>query len=69
MECHPISNLVPITDTPKMKTQHISKKNDWMDTYPQENSQEKKKSIMYRKNHFKKTSSLTMQKLRSISVL
>ena len=39
-----------------------------MDTYPLENSQEKKKSTIYGKNHSKKTISATMQKLKPISV-
>ena len=47
MKCLPISNSVPIMDIPQMKTQHISKKKDWMDIYQQENSQEKKKSTIY----------------------
>ena len=40
-----------------------------MDTYPPENSQEKKRNIIYGKNHSKKTISPTMQKLKPISVL
>ena len=44
----------------QMKTQHISKKNDLMDTYPQENSQEKKKHLW--ENYSKKIISLVMRK-------
>ena len=69
MKYIPISNSAQIMDTPQMKTQHISKKKDWMDTYPQKNSQEKKKSTIYETNHFKKTISLTMQKLKPTSAL
>ena len=69
MKCLLISNSVLIMDIPQMKTQPISKKKDSMDTYPQENSQEKKKSTIYGINHSKKTISLTMLKLKSISAL
>lgn len=40
-----------------------------MDTYPLENSQEKKKSTIYGKNHFKKTISTIIQKLKPIFAL
>ena len=38
-----ISNSAPIIDNLWMKTQNISEEKDYVDTYPQENSQEKKK--------------------------
>ena len=56
-------------DIQQMKTQHILKKKAQTDTYPPENSQEKKKNIIYGKNHSKKTISATMQKLKPISAL
>ena len=69
MKYLPISNSAQIMDIPQMKTQHISKKRDWMDTYPQENSQEKKKSTICGKPLSKKIISLMIQKLKPISAL
>ena len=40
-----------------------------MDTYPLENSQEKKRNIIYGKNHSKKTISATIHKLKTIFAL
>ena len=56
-------------DIQQMKTQHILKKKAQMDIYPLENYQEKKRNIIYGKNHSKKTISATMQKLKHISAL
>ena len=68
-KCPTIFNSAPIMDIQQMKISNNLKKKAQMDTYLRENYQEKKRNIIYGKNHSKKTISATMQKLKPIFAL